>query len=64
MKDNVFIKYEAFPPNKLVDREILISEIFRCRVITPKTEFDKGYDQAINDIIGRIRHITTGVQDD
>ena len=64
MEDNVLIKYEAFPPNKLVDREILISEIFRCRVITPKTEFDKGYDQAINDIIGRIRHITIGVQND
>lgn len=62
MKDNVLIRYEAFPPNKLVDREILISEIFRCRVVTPKTEFDKGYDQAINDVIGRIRHITTGVQ--
>ena len=64
MKDNVLIKYEAFPPNKLVDREILISEIFRCRVVIPKTEFDKGYDQAINDIVGRIRHITTEVQDD
>lgn len=64
MKDKALIKYEAFPSNKLVDREILISEIFRCRVITPKTEFDKGYDQAINDVIGRIRHITTGVQND
>jgi len=64
MEDNIIIKYEAFPSNKLVDREILISEIFRCRVITPKTEFDKGYDQAINDVIGRIRHITIGVQND
>lgn len=64
MKDNVTIKYEAFPPNNLVDREILISELFRCRIITPKTEFDNGYNQAINDAITRIRHMTTGVQND
>lgn len=64
MEDTTLIKYEAFPPNKLVDREILISEIFRCRVITPKTEFDNGYNQAINEVITRIKHITIGVQND
>ena len=64
MEDRALIKYEAFPPNKLVDREILISELFRCRVITPTTEFDNGYNQAINEVITRIRHITIGVQND